>query len=141
MPDAAYADRDLNLTKNPGVVPRNMLSFAKNILKKIRWDSRDVTHFLGEYLTTPKPQVVFRPPVRPLPARAFSARLAHSVVVLDEKTQMLYRGGWLFVNGERHRLPGRRFAALADARRLARTRPDPLLYDWYRAGYLRLEPA
>ena len=141
FPDAEYQDPNLAFTRNSGFLSQGLIAFARKALGRIRWNGSDVENFLGTYLTTPKPQVVFRPPRRPLSPPAFARRLARAAVVLDERTQMLYRGAWLYVNGERRRCPGRAYAALADARRAARMRPGPLLYDWYRAGFLRLERA
>ena len=124
-----------------------MVDYASETLARIRWTRRDVARFVGEYLSTPKPQVVFHPPHRPLPPAAFAARLRRAMVVLDARTQLLALGSTLFLNGEPLALPLARrkvLSALADARRLAGTRLAhaalvPLLYAWYRLGYLHLE--
>ena len=111
-----------------------MLAFAGKFLSTIRWTRDDVAHFLGEYLTQPKPHVVFRP----APARGGWLRL-------DPKTQLLYSGARFFINGEAFSLPGRERAAmreLADRRGIAARRlasRSRLIREWRRAGWLRTD--
>jgi 50S ribosomal protein L16 3-hydroxylase len=147
LPGGRYRDPGLRLSRHPARVPPAMLDYAADTLARIRWTRRDVARFLGEYLSTPKPQIVFRPPPRPLARAAFEVRLRRADVVLDARTQLLAIGGTLFLNGEPLALPPARrkiLSALADARRLggarlARAALGPLLYAWYRLGYLHLE--
>lgn len=149
LPDAQYRDPDLAPAARPARIGRKLLGFAQAQLGRIRWRRGDAERFLGEYLSTPKPQVVFRAPRRPLSPRAFARRLVRARVVLDARTQMLYRGARVFLNGDTLRLgPGARGAVhtLADRRAtrggaLARRVPGDLLYEWYRQGYLHLERA
>jgi 50S ribosomal protein L16 3-hydroxylase len=109
-------------------------------LKKIRWTHQDVADFLGRFLTTPKPNVVFSP------NRGFTGSLQSRTAELHPKTQMLYRGARFFVNGEvLHPRPLQRkvLAGLADRRRapgaaLARAGLQQLILAWHRAGYLDL---
>ena len=148
LPAARYRDRGLRATRHPARVPPAMVAQAAGTLARIRWTKRDVARFLGEYLSTPKPDVVFHLPRRPLGRPAFEARLRSADVVLDARTQLLMVGASLYLNGERLRLrPAQRrvLAALADARRLsgarlARATLVDLLYEAYRAGALHLEP-
>jgi 50S ribosomal protein L16 3-hydroxylase len=147
LPGGRYRDPGLRVSRHPARVPPAMLDYAADTLARIRWTRRDVARFLGEYLSTPKPQIVFRPPSRPLARGVFEARLRRADVVLDARTQLLAIGGALFLNGEPLALPPARrkiLSALADARRLggarlARAALGPLLYAWYRLGYLHLE--
>jgi len=142
-----YRDRGHRATQRPSRIPRAMIAYAADAVARIRWSRADVTRFLAEYLTTPKPQVVFRAPRPALGRAAFDARLRRSVVTLDARTQLLAAGTRLFLNGEQLQLgaAGRRaLSALADARRLpgarlARAVPRDLLYAWYRLGVLHLE--
>src|SRR5918995_377635 len=76
-----------------GSIPGEMIAFANRSLQRIRWSRSEVERFLGEYLSEPKPHVVFSPATR---RRA----IARSVVRLDPKTRMLYRGNRFFINGE-----------------------------------------
>jgi 50S ribosomal protein L16 3-hydroxylase len=119
-------------------VPEGLIAHSKKTLDRIRWSRRDVEKFVGEYLTAPKPHVVFRPGKRGRP-------LARSKVVLDPKTQLLYSGQFFFINGESFS-PGRRDAIalknLADQRSAPGTALRKLaarIAEWHRAGYLHLE--
>jgi 50S ribosomal protein L16 3-hydroxylase len=139
LPRAQYRDPGLRAAHRPAELPRAMVAHARAVLARIRWGRADVERFLGRYLTAPKPHVVFTPPPRPLARAAFARRLRRHAVALDLKTQMLYRGARLFVNGEEAGSP-RGLRALADRRRaLAPAARADLLYEWYRAGYLHLE--
>jgi 50S ribosomal protein L16 3-hydroxylase len=109
-------------------------------LQNIRWTKGDTARFLGEYLTEPKPHVVFR-------ASARRGTLAGSELRLDPKTQLLYSGSRFFINGESFVTSKRaapRLRELADRRRLRGERlvQAPLaglISDWLRAGYAHLE--
>ncbi len=139
LPRAAYRDPDLRPAPHSGEIPRSLADHAARTLRRIRWGRGDVERFLGATLTTPKPQVVFAPPSRPLARGAFRRRLRRTPVVLDRRTQMLYRGARLFCNGEAYK-PTRALRALADRRRaLVPAAQAELLYGWYLAGYLHLE--
>jgi 50S ribosomal protein L16 3-hydroxylase len=140
LPDAEYRDPGLVPPAHPAQIPHEIVSFAEKTLRRIRWSPRDVERFLGEYLSEPKPHVVFRP------GRGARA-LARSAVRLDAKTRLLYRGTRFFVNGETIE-PGARSAAalreLADRRlvhgaRLARAALAGLISKWQRLGYVNLE--
>jgi 50S ribosomal protein L16 3-hydroxylase len=140
LPDARYADPGLSPTRRPARIPAGMNLFARKFLRKIRWSANDTAVFLGEYLSTPKPHVVFRPKTA---RRALTA----SRVVLDPKTQLLYSGNRFFINGESFSLPGSKAARLrqlADKRSGAGTALSSLaalIARWHRAGYLHLEKA
>jgi 50S ribosomal protein L16 3-hydroxylase len=116
-----------------------MVAFAARALGRIRWSRRDVAAFLGEYLSMPKPHLVFRP--RP-PGRARGG-----IVRLDLKTQLLYSGRRFFINGEAFTVSGRAARALrrlADEREtstaeLARAGLARLISQWQRRGYASVE--
>jgi len=133
LPDAAYRDPGLAPVGHPARLPPDMLRFASAILGRIRWSERDVEDFLGRYLSTPKPHVVFR---------RRDGRGAR--VRLDPKTQLLYSGARFFINGESFSLPRRHQGAmreLADRREIAAARlagQSGLIGEWRRAGYLHL---
>jgi 50S ribosomal protein L16 3-hydroxylase len=109
-------------------------------LKKIRWTRRDVGEFLGRYLSTPKPNVVFRASTRK------GLALTRCEVILDPKTQMLYLGNRFFINGEvfvprasqRAALAGLADRRRAAGRSLARAGLERLILEWRRAGFLTL---
>jgi 50S ribosomal protein L16 3-hydroxylase len=140
LPQAEYHDPGLAPAARPGRIPEEMVSFAERLLKRIRWSRGDVERFLGEYLSEPKPHVVFE---RVRRGRA----LAGSVVRLDARTRLLYRGNRFFMNGDSLQLGPRASAALreladrraADGARLARARLGGLISRWHGLGYLVLE--
>jgi 50S ribosomal protein L16 3-hydroxylase len=132
--DARYRDPGLRPATHPGRIPAELVTFAGNLLSRIRWTRADVARFVGEYLTRPKAHVVFRA------ARSRGDRLR-----LDAKTQLLYSGRRFFINGEEFSLPRRDMAAmreLADRRIIAAARlarQARLTGEWRRAGYVRME--
>lgn len=136
LPRAAYRDPGLRPAARSAEIPRAMLAHAAATLSRIRWSRGDVAEFLGRYLSSPKPQVVFASPARPLPRAAFRRRAA---VALDRRSQMLTLGPRVFLNGER--VPGTSaLRALAERRRaLVPAAQADLFYEWYLAGYLHPE--
>jgi 50S ribosomal protein L16 3-hydroxylase len=131
LPDAAYRDADLRPAQRSAAIPAAMLRFAGAIAGRIRWSSTDIRRFVGEYLTLPKPHVVFRP------ERARGSRLC-----LDARSQLLYAGSDFFLNGDRIEVPARARAAmreLADRREIDASRLAALpVGEWRRAGYVHL---
>jgi 50S ribosomal protein L16 3-hydroxylase len=139
LPEARYRDPRLAPARARARIPDEMVAFAARALERIRWSRRDVAAFLGEYLSTPKPHLVFRP--RP-PGRARGG-----IVRLDLKTQLLYSGRRFFINGEAFTVSGRAARALrrlADEREtstaeLARAGLARLISQWQRRGYASVE--
>jgi 50S ribosomal protein L16 3-hydroxylase len=124
-----------------------MVDEVAAIVGAIRWNARMIEDFVGRFLTSPKPHIVFAPPVRPLPPAAFARRVAgRGRLRLALPSRGLVRGRCLFFNGEAHdasRATLRLFEELVAARTLAlpRTvdaRTLALLHAWYVAGYLDL---
>jgi 50S ribosomal protein L16 3-hydroxylase len=138
LPEARYRDPGLAPARRAGRIPQELVSFSEKTLNRIKWTRREVERFLGEYLTTPKPHIVFQP------GRGRRA-LARSVVRLDPKTQLLYSGRRFFINGESLLIDGKNSVSLKD---LADKRSGPgtalaglaaLIAQWHRAGYLHIE--
>lgn len=134
LPEAIYRDADLTPARKAALLPDKMIRFTKNLLKRIRWSRSDVVTFLGEYLTQPKPHVVFRP-----------TRARGAWIRLDAKSQLLYRDRCFFINGDVFSLPARDCHAmreLADRREIPAirlARQSKLIGKWRRAGYLHRE--
>src|SRR5438067_2945107 len=138
LPEARYRDPGLRPAPHNARIPPEMVAFAARVLRRIRWTRADVAAFLGEYLSMPKPHVVFEPARRPRRG---------TIVRLDPKSQLLYRGARFFINGDALSVPARAAAALrafADERSaataaLARAGLGRLISDWQRRGYVRVE--
>lgn len=141
LPDAVYRDPGLRPAARPAQIGPQLAAFAAAQLARIRWRRGDVEDFLGRFLSTPKPNVVFRGSTRR------DLDLSRCEAILNSKTQMLYRGTRFFINGEvLYPRPAQRgaLARLADRRRapggaLARAGLERLILDWQRAGFLLLE--
>jgi len=144
--DGVYADRGAKPQRRAAELPERMVQQATAVARKIRWRTSDVARFLGEYLSAPKPHVVFSRPRSPLSPARFAALCRTRGLRLDLRTGMLFRDREFFVNGERLDPPGRlrrTLARLADERALppGERLPRPLLrllHDWYLAGWLRI---
>jgi len=141
-----YEDPDLRPQAHPAEIGAGMIAKVTALIGKLAWNRDDITQFLGVYLTEPKPHVFFDAPARPLSRAKFQAAAAKRGVRLALKSQMLFAGEDLFINGEQVRAQGATrslFMLLADQRVL----PGPVampdagmdrLYDWYQAGYVEL---
>lgn len=146
--EGVYRDPDLQVQRRPARIGSDMLQKIRRMLNRIDWRSDDILRFLGQYLTEPKTHVLFTPAARPLAAAAFARRAAQLGVRLDLKTQILFHGRQVFINGERcqvGRAAMRVLTKLADSRRLAAplaldAEAKRWLYQWYRAGYIDLGP-
>jgi 50S ribosomal protein L16 3-hydroxylase len=149
FPDREYRDPGLQATRRPAQIGARMQRFAEEAIRGVRWSRSDVHACLGRFLTAPKQHVVFEPPARPRSHARFLSALRSGPVRLDARTQLLYHGRRLFLNGEEIRptaAQARALARLADRRRLdgrelARCGAGDLLYGWYLDGYLSLERA
>lgn len=95
-----FSDPDLKLTKHPAELSASMLSKVQDQLSQIKFTHSDMTIFLGEYLTEPKASVFFDSPKKPLAPMRFKSEACKKGLVLSLKTQMLYKGGHIFINGE-----------------------------------------
>ena len=141
-----YEDPDLGLQTHPAQISGAMIGRVKEMLEQIRWGKGEVARFLGRYLTEPKPHVFFDPPMAPVSRKRFGAMLQKQGVRLSLKSQMLFHGGYVYINGEEVRAGGRDrevLVTLADQRRLSGVEPSAedlveLLFDWYCAGYLEI---
>lgn len=144
--DGMYADPDIKPQAHPVEISPQMVAKVSAMLKSIRWEKADVANFLGEYLTEPKPHIVFTPPRR-MTLEAFRERLAKTGIVLDLKSQMLLSGNNVFINGESVEVDT---AILPLMQHLAEDRALPpvteaeaieLLHQWHQAGYLQFKGA
>jgi 50S ribosomal protein L16 3-hydroxylase len=143
-----YADPDLEPVAKPAEIPKAMLGQLADELNKMQFTEDDFTIFLGEYLSEPKHNVFFTGPETPLTAGRFAKAAAKQGVKLSRKSQMLYRGKHVFINGESFaigRADKTALEALANLRALAGAQvagasEDVMeaLYAWYTDGWLEL---
>ncbi|TSA50571.1 MAG: cupin domain-containing protein [Nitrosomonadales bacterium] len=141
--DGMYADPDLKPPRHAAEISGQMLKKTQSMLRSIRWDEAEVAAFLGSYLTEPKPHILFNPPRRLTPEK-FGERFTARGIRLDLKSQMLFNGNHVFINGESAQVQGAALnlmTTLADRRALPATGDAPpqalaLLCAWRNAGYL-----
>lgn len=141
-----YADPDLKASSHPAKIGKPMLDRIEHGLRNIRFTSDDIRVFTGEYLSEPKPSVIFAAPESPLALEEFLEVAGRDGVVLARQSRMLYSGKLIFINGESFQVRDEDKAALrslADARRLspksvAEASADvrEALHQWYRDGWL-----
>lgn len=144
-PPGMYADPDLTLPDHPAELTPMMLERLAAMLDRIKWTPEDVRTFLGSYLSEPKPDVVFDPPRHPISQERFASHVLEHGLTLDARSRLLFiKEGGFFINGEPVRTPrgGEKFLTeLADQRGIGARKPSKalllILYEWYRAGYLR----
>jgi 50S ribosomal protein L16 3-hydroxylase len=141
--DTMYVDPDLRPQPHPAEIGADMLTQVADMLQELQWDKQDVSRFLGRYLSSPKPYVVFDQPVF-VSEEEFRERLGVKGISLARKSQLLYCGESLFLNGEEVHAGGveREMKLLADDRQLpaGTCNKDPLvkmLHAWYLDGYLQ----
>jgi len=147
--EGMYEDPDLPLQAHPAQISSEMLRKVSKMLAQIRWDKNDISHFLGQYLSEPKPHIVFEPPKRPMSLQIFATRAEQHGLHLALTSQMLCHGHTFFINGEAFAATKQAYPILlrlADERRLGPKSRIPLetlekLYQWYRDGYLALDRA
>jgi 50S ribosomal protein L16 3-hydroxylase len=141
-----YADAGLRPHRHAAEVPAAMVRHAAAVTARIRWRTRDVARFLGQYLSEPKPRVVFSRPRRPVGISRFAAKCRVRGLRLDLRTQMLFRGRHFFINGETLEAAKPQcawLARLADARFLPPRARLPqrlfqLLHGWYLFGWIHI---
>lgn len=141
-----YADPDLKTSARPAELQTDMITRIRDELNKIRFTDDDITIFLGEHLSEPKPSVFFEPRGEEISFARFFQGAKKRGLVLHRKTRMLYRGSHVFINGESFQV-GRQdktiLARLADSRALEKTdlalaSEDLLeaLHQWYESGWI-----
>ena len=146
---ALYRDPQQPAVARPAELPAALVDRVGAILAKIDWSDKDISAFLGTYLSEPKPSVVFDPPQRPLDEARFVKRAMKDGVRLDRKSVLLYDIRSYYLNGEESSLTGVKswVIKLADTRYLSAKRfvtlsqqssVTALLHEWYRAGWIQM---
>lgn len=144
--DGIYQDPDLTLQAHPAEISSQMVNKVSQTLKAITWNDALVGRFLGQYLTDPKPHIVFDPP-RKISLKLFSQRLSQTTLHLALASQMLFWQDAFYLNGDALTVPVALtfyLKTLADQRYLdcSTLSTEQLselastLYDAYLAGYV-----
>jgi len=144
--EGIYQDPDLAAQAHPAEISRNMVSKVNHALQAIAWDDTLVGRFLGQYLTEPKPHIVFAPP-RKLSLKSLHQRLSQTTLHLALASQMLFWQDTFFLNGDAVAAPAILtpiLTTLADQRYVdcGTLTPEQLsllattLYEAYLAGYV-----
>ncbi len=141
-----YADPDLAPTRHPAKIGDDMIDNVNAQFAKLAARPDDIAIFLGEHLSEPKPTIWFDPPAKPSPLMRFVASVEKRGLRLHRKSRMLYRGKFVFINGESFQPTGtdrRLLQTLADQRELptgmvskASTDLQESLHQWYRDGWV-----
>lgn len=93
-----YADPKQPATETPGLVPTQLIDFARDAAERALREPLALERALGEALTEPKPKVFFEPG---------DALPEGEGVCLDRRTRMMYDSAHVFINGEAYRAAGR----------------------------------
>src|SRR5688572_5576841 len=73
FPGREYRDPGLRVARRPAQIGSQMLRFAEDALRGVRWSRADAHSCLARFLTTPKQHVVFARPARPRSRARFLA--------------------------------------------------------------------
>jgi 50S ribosomal protein L16 3-hydroxylase len=116
----------------------------QHLIEKVRPSRTDISLFLGEYLSEPKPNVRFQP--KKISPRSFHSKMRRHGIQLNKQSLMLYQGSYVFLNGESFlssRLERPALRLLADQGYLSPEQcqlvTDPLLEQclaWAQCGWL-----
>jgi 50S ribosomal protein L16 3-hydroxylase len=138
-----FRDLGAAASDRPAAIPDSLAGALIQWQRRWRPQADVIERALGRMLTEPKPTVWFEAD----PSRRL-ARDGVDGIVVDRRTRLLYRGPWIFINGEAVRPPtaaGRWLQRLADRRRLAAADLQRALRhrwlaatldDWLAAGWI-----
>lgn len=140
----AFKDKGIEATASPGELPNSLIDATLKAIKKVKFNNKLATRFLGQWLTELAPNAYFEPGDED---QDLSVAFPPSgKLVLDRCTKLMYRGKQLFINGEVAPVPASsRLRLLADARELACDSPEAAglkqrelhaLTEWLHEGWL-----
>lgn len=146
-----YNDPELPLQDHPAQISAFMQNQVAEILGEIKWTPSDIHYFLGQYLSEPKPHVVFNPPTSRVSQEVFSKKMKEYGIELDLKSRMLMGGqNTFYLNGERYTSSDENYyemmMRLADSHELFPSEElsdeaSNNLYQWYQSGYIVIRKA
>ncbi len=139
-----YSDPDLELQSHPSIVSSTLRAKVSSILKKIKWDRKDVENFIGIYLSEPKSHVLFDQPEKKLSPQLFLQEVKEKGIALNLKSRMLVNNNKLYINGEVYKVSKgtyKELIKLADNFELPPSvifcqETKNILYEWYVNGYI-----
>jgi 50S ribosomal protein L16 3-hydroxylase len=141
-----YSDRGLKATNKPAQINDDLFEKISTELQRISFSKDDLHIFLGEYLSSPKSSVIFEPLAHTVTSKKFLGMLQKTGIKLHRKTRMLYRGKYLFINGESFLVSGKDLACLKSLADKRFIRPESIvngsqdlidsLNHWYNIGWL-----
>ncbi len=144
-----YADPDLTPSRSPAALSSKMVDRVMKEMEKVRFTRSDVMHFLGQYLSEPKPSVFFDSPQKQFSPAQFEKQVRKFGIRLNKKTRILHCNKTLFVNGESYAVPSadkKLLVTLADHRKLeadqlTNASKDVLetFHIWYEDGWIELK--
>jgi 50S ribosomal protein L16 3-hydroxylase len=143
--DGMYSDPDLCLQQNPAEISQSMVNKVTEAIQHMSWNDEDYVHFLGKYLTEPKPYIYFTAPAIPYTLAEFRRHVLRVGIALDRKSRLLTHKSWLFMNGDRVLRPAQSEPLLRELSKHWMIQPKSkidresltLLYAWYLNGYLQ----
>lgn len=139
-----YSDRNPGTTFSPGRIPAGMVGYAGKIAALLKLTDSRIEAALGQALSEPKAGVSFDSPEPAMSGQSFAAAMRARGLRLDRRTQLLYRSGNFYINGEvlaSAGFDGSMLRELSDNRCIPAC-PAPaasthgLLYRWYLYGWL-----
>jgi len=142
--DGIYQDPDLAYTKKPAKISDEMIQKVSDVIHKIQFDKKNISTFLGIYLTQPKAHIIFDSPEIPLTKKQFLKQIKKNSIALHAKTQMLYANNTVFLNGECVNLKEKILHDLANKREIPMLNTmsseiNDLFYQWYLDGYIEIK--
>lgn len=94
-----YTDADLSVQAQPAAVSDDMVRKVSAAMQELTWDDADIAQFLAQYLSEPKPHVLFnRNP--PLSLAAFSQQLSEQPIYLSLNSRLFFWQDHFYLNGE-----------------------------------------
>ena len=139
-----YADPGLKPAARAALIDDDYVKNAAAMIGSLKPSLNAFEEYLGHTLTEPKASVFFEAPGSLLTPAKFAQAVRKQGVALDLKTQMLYRGRRVFINGEIAPAAANEFLkCLADTRRIppgsfCTTGHIKAIYPWYIYGWLHL---
>ena len=139
-----YADPGLKPAARAALIDDDYVKNAAALIGSLKPSLDAFEEYLGHTLTEPKASVFFEAPDRLLTPAKFAQAVRKHGAALDLKTQMLYRGRRVFINGEIAPAAANEFLkCLADTRRIppgsvCTTGHIKAIYPWYIYGWLHL---